>query len=457
MARNWRDLYDEDIIRRVENRDYENGGPDAVRMRDEDYAQTLYNSSLWDDADEAGRAALHDENERIRAGYNYSGGDAGNEYIRTGAAAPVRTDNWQNTVQDLQQKLINYGSYIDPYRSGLDAKYDAIIDRKPFAYDLESDPNWQAYQKQYTRAGQRAYDDALAQISARTGGLASSYAGSVAQQAYGNYMQQMTDKIPDLYRLAYEMYADEQNRNLSDLNAIRGLSGDAYNRWLGDYEMIGNALSAAQSARDYQDAQDAAKLYAYGDGAPYEIGSSKGQYFILNAAPGSTMTGGDGSVWTKNADGSVTITKGGQSWTVAAPAATGGGGRYYRSSNGGDDEADAARQEAIDKIYRYLEKGGTIDGIPQNILRASGLSRGELARMGANITPQYTDTGTGSPYARTGLTSFDFDEDEGIIYWNGNAYSSEAAFINALNASDINDNEKEILFKKIRTYFPNAQ
>lgn len=48
----------------------------------------------------------------------------------------------------------------------------------------------------------------------------------------------------------------------------------------------------------------------------YTIGSSKGQDFVDNARPGSTMTGGDGSKWTKNEDGSTTITKNNTTWTV---------------------------------------------------------------------------------------------------------------------------------------------
>ena len=33
------------------------------------------------------------------------------------------------------------------------------------------------------------------------------------------------------------------------------------------------------------------------------------------------MTGGDGSAWTKQPDGSITIARGGQTWVVAAPEA----------------------------------------------------------------------------------------------------------------------------------------
>lgn len=65
-------------------------------------------------------------------------------------------------------------------------------------------------------------------------------------------------------------------------------------------------------------------LSASGSGGSYTIGSDKGKNFISSAAAGSTMTGGDGSTWRKNNDGTTTITKGGQAWTYGT-ASSGGG------------------------------------------------------------------------------------------------------------------------------------
>lgn len=51
-------------------------------------------------------------------------------------------------------------------------------------------------------------------------------------------------------------------------------------------------------------------------GGTYTIESSKGLNFVNNAKSGETMTGGDGSTWTKNKDGSTTIKKNGTTYTV---------------------------------------------------------------------------------------------------------------------------------------------
>lgn len=59
-------------------------GPDAALMNDEDFAKIQANSDAWFAAqargDQAAMDALHDDSERIRSKYNYSGGDAGIEY-----------------------------------------------------------------------------------------------------------------------------------------------------------------------------------------------------------------------------------------------------------------------------------------------------------------------------------------------------------------------------------------
>lgn len=51
-------------------------------------------------------------------------------------------------------------------------------------------------------------------------------------------------------------------------------------------------------------------------GGTYTIGSNTGKRFVESAPVGSIMTGSDGSTWTKNSDGSTTISKNGQTYKV---------------------------------------------------------------------------------------------------------------------------------------------
>ena len=77
--------------------------------------------------------------------------------------------------------------------------------------------------------------DVLGQLAARTGGLASSYAGSMAQQTYDNYMADLANKVPELQQLAYSMYVDDYNRQAGNYDRAYQQFADAYNRYNQDY------------------------------------------------------------------------------------------------------------------------------------------------------------------------------------------------------------------------------
>ena len=234
--------------------------------------------------------------------------------------------------------------YGDAYRRALE-DYAAPA---PFTWDAESDPAYQAYRKAYAREGRRAGEDTLGQYAAMTGGVPSTAAVTAAQQASDYYASRLADRVPELYRLAYSMYADADARRLRTLEALRDARADELARWDAaqsyadsqrdfDYKVSrderGDALALAKLAAANGDYARLAGLgvdvtrangtrWAYGaDGSVYEIGSAKGLAFLDGAQPGQTMTGGDGSAWTKQPDGSITIARGGQTWVVAAPEA----------------------------------------------------------------------------------------------------------------------------------------
>lgn len=104
----------------------------------------------------------------------------------------------------------------------------------PFSYDPNTDPLYLQYADSYTRGGQRAMTDVIGQLAARTGGMASSYAGSMAQQTYDQYMADLANKIPELQQLAYSMYVDQYNRDVGNFERMYGQFQDAYNRNMQD-------------------------------------------------------------------------------------------------------------------------------------------------------------------------------------------------------------------------------
>ena len=111
------------------------------------------------------------------------------------------------------------------------------------------DPAYQAYAKIYGANGRRAMEDTLAQVSARTGGLASSYAGAASQQAYNRYMTELDSVIPQLEQIAYSRYRNELNDLGSDLDRQLALENLAYGRYrdkIGDAYNAFNTLAALE-------------------------------------------------------------------------------------------------------------------------------------------------------------------------------------------------------------------
>ena len=149
--------------------------------------------------------------------YNYGQAPEweGTEYqAKRDAALEAAGEKWQ-------------GSEYQPLR-------DAALKRAEqmqWNYDPNTDPVWQAYQKQYRREGDRATKEALAQASMRTGGLANSYAVTAASQAGDYYASQLSDKQPQLYTDAYNRYLQEFQRQLGISDQYQGFDDREYSRW----------------------------------------------------------------------------------------------------------------------------------------------------------------------------------------------------------------------------------
>lgn len=154
-----------------------------------------------------------------------------------------------------------YGGYLggdDGFGyTPVDSPNDYTAPEKPtFSYNLESDPVWQAYKKQYTREGQRATQDALGTTAASTGGIPSSYATAAATQAGDYYVAQMTDKVPELYQQAYNRYLNELSQWNADRSFGYGQYIDELNTQIANrQEALQNALYGAQIG-DYSKLED---------------------------------------------------------------------------------------------------------------------------------------------------------------------------------------------------------
>lgn len=153
---------------------------------------------------------------------------------------------------DILQGLVNNGfNTSDAGRPSFDYTYDsemrALIDQilNSNLADWKQGDQYAALRDQYTANGEMGMADLLGQVSSRTGGLASSYAASVANQEYNDWMSK-------LEQAAREMYQQDRSDKLNSL----GVLSDAYDREYGEY---GDKLNQWNADRDfaYQQTQDA--------------------------------------------------------------------------------------------------------------------------------------------------------------------------------------------------------
>lgn len=127
--------------------------------------------------------AAHREVEGIRKAAGYSGGDDGSAYI------PLRDENgsFYGSVTRTARSEANTGDYDTAPKYG-GSKYDstlAALAKEIVGSNYDKWTMGTSYAdlaKRYSANGQKAMQDTLAQISARTGGLASSYAGTAARK-----------------------------------------------------------------------------------------------------------------------------------------------------------------------------------------------------------------------------------------------------------------------------------
>ena len=153
------------------------------------------------------RALINAKANQLRSSYgNYTAGADGSQYVSDGKYA--------QGIDDTLDKIGSFGSfsykdaptYENRYQQKQQELLDAALNRDPFSWSKETDPQYGSYKKTYLREGERATANALAQASAASGGRPSSYAVNAATQAGDYYATKLSDAIPTLYQQAYERY-----------------------------------------------------------------------------------------------------------------------------------------------------------------------------------------------------------------------------------------------------------
>lgn len=422
--------------------DQEHFSDDELRSAAEVRAAAAAGKTTWADA--------HDYVERIRSNYGYSGDSDGSRYIPLEMGGGGRGNGGGGFSYEAAP------TYVNRYQSQIDDLTKQILNREAFSYDPEKDPTYQQYKESYTRSGERAMQDTLGQVSARTGGLASSYAGSAAQQTYDNYMGALADKIPELKQLAYSMYQDEGNTQRANLEMLVALEQ-------GDYAKYADLLAQYNTDRsfDYGVHRDNISDERYNNEWNYSVGrdqiadkryedetaynretyKDETEYNRALAKAQTLAAGGDFSGYKALGYTDQEIA-GLKSAYNKAQASTRSGKSGGTSGTSGDvySQMYNAGVRSYDDAYAWLRAAGygTTD--------ANRYANGLVNKIKSGDFESSGDSGNG------GKTSLDWDQDEGIFTWNGKQYNSVTSLAAAIDSAGLSDEEKRTVERKFKLF-----
>ena len=128
----------------------------------------------------------------------------------------LKTDN---TKKSLITKITN-----PSVGNNVKASAEAV---KNFSYNPANDPAYQSYVDAYTRQGQSAAKQTMANLAAANMGRNSSYGAAATAQVQQAYAKQATDMIPQLAQQAYARLMDKYSidKDLEDTEYNRAFTG----------------------------------------------------------------------------------------------------------------------------------------------------------------------------------------------------------------------------------------
>ena len=280
------------------------------------------------------------------------------------------------------------------------------MNREKFSYDVNEDALYQQYAEQYKRGGKLAMQDTMGQAAAMTGGYGNSYAASVGNQAYQEYMSKLNEVVPELYGMAidrYQMEGEEMYNQYGLLSDAEqqdyGRYQDEYNKWITERDYATGRYDT-ESERDYgrymDDVNIGYKTHTDREDREWneylskvqneqwgaEFGETVNQHKIANEQWKETMAYNKASDTQKIAlDTVYTAIENGVMPSDKDIAAAGLDPKYvqemYNSYEDKETEANSekTKAEALDKINTYLSAGMEI---PKTLQKQAGLSDNDL-------------------------------------------------------------------------------
>ena len=204
-----------------------------------------------------------------------------------GLVKPHFSKSKMTTDYQKKLKLIENNKPAD-FSSKYTEQIDSILKsiQNPAAFDLSNNDTYKklydTMSESYMHQGQRAMRDTMGSLAGLSGGYANSYAGTVASQAYDEYLTRMNDNNMQLAQMALDDYWRNRNDKYNQLGAVQSQDNVDYGRYrdtvndyhidrdyyagrydssfANDYNLYNSDLGQYNNDRDYEFNKSQAKL-----------------------------------------------------------------------------------------------------------------------------------------------------------------------------------------------------
>lgn len=209
---------------------------------------TRYYTKRYQQKNKLNTSGIVDADTIGKAGYTYNAAPSQYTMFNNTESGNTLLTNKNNALGALQNFEYSPYSKAQEY-SDLLATYN---NREPWSYNVNEDELYKQYVDLYTKQGQLAMQDSMAQAAALTGGYGNSYAQSVGQQNYQQYMNLLNQVGIDLADRDYQRYQQEGEDMLTQIGLHEKARANELAEQNNEYDRLQNEYNLANS--EYNDA-----------------------------------------------------------------------------------------------------------------------------------------------------------------------------------------------------------
>lgn len=159
-----------------------------------------------------------------------------------------------------QIKSLVKPTYTSKYNNLIEQNLNDILNKKAFSYDFNASPLYHMYADKYSKDAKEAGMNAAANAAFNTSGFANSYATTAAAQANQQVLNQLNEKVPELYNAALSNYQNQLNNQYQKLNTLvseesrlYGQYRDSVSDYYSDWGNLQNGYETALSKENFDE------------------------------------------------------------------------------------------------------------------------------------------------------------------------------------------------------------